>query len=166
MAQAGRPGKVTVATNMAGRGTDIKLDAEVAARAASTSSGPSGTSRAGSTASSPADAPARATRAIASSSSRSKTRSSKPSARSPPIRIRKSYAGKGELTSAADATAGVLRPGQKERQHRRDRKLLMVYEKQRAEMRKNMGLNPYWVDPRSATHSEGRDPASSRPLAG
>ena len=30
----------------------------------------------------------------------------------------------------------------KERQHFRDRKLLMKYEKQRAEMRKNMGLNP------------------------
>jgi preprotein translocase subunit SecA len=30
----------------------------------------------------------------------------------------------------------------KERQHFRDRKLLMAYEKQRAEMRKNMGLNP------------------------
>ena len=30
----------------------------------------------------------------------------------------------------------------KERQHFRDRKLLMHYEKQRAEMRKNMGLNP------------------------
>ncbi len=30
----------------------------------------------------------------------------------------------------------------KERQHYRDRKLLMNYEKQRAEMRKNMGLNP------------------------
>jgi preprotein translocase subunit SecA len=30
----------------------------------------------------------------------------------------------------------------KERQHRRDRKLLMHYEKQRAEMRRNMGLNP------------------------
>ena len=30
----------------------------------------------------------------------------------------------------------------KERQHFRDRKLLMQYEKQRAEMRKNMGLNP------------------------
>ena len=29
-----------------------------------------------------------------------------------------------------------------ERQHFRDRKLLMNYEKQRAEMRKNMGLNP------------------------
>ncbi len=30
----------------------------------------------------------------------------------------------------------------KERQHFRDRKMLMSYEKQRAEMRKNMGLNP------------------------
>lgn len=30
----------------------------------------------------------------------------------------------------------------KENQHFRDRKLLMNYEKQRAEMRKNMGLNP------------------------
>lgn len=32
VAQAGQPGKVTVATNMAGRGTDIKLSAEVIAR--------------------------------------------------------------------------------------------------------------------------------------
>jgi preprotein translocase subunit SecA len=30
----------------------------------------------------------------------------------------------------------------KERQHYKDRMLLMHYEKQRAEMRKNMGLNP------------------------
>jgi preprotein translocase subunit SecA len=39
---------------------------------------------------------------------------------------------------------GVMRRAQhkKERQHFRDRKLLMHYEKQRAEMRKNMGLNP------------------------
>jgi preprotein translocase subunit SecA len=32
VAAAGQPGRVTVATNMAGRGTDIQLDAEVAAR--------------------------------------------------------------------------------------------------------------------------------------
>jgi preprotein translocase subunit SecA len=37
----------------------------------------------------------------------------------------------------------VLRAqARKERQHYRDRKMLMAYEKQRAEMRKNMGLNP------------------------
>ena len=37
---------------------------------------------------------------------------------------------------------GRLAQAKKERQHFRDRKLLMSYEKQRAEMRKNMGLNP------------------------
>ncbi len=84
VSQAGGPGKVTVATNMAGRGTDIKLDPRSPPTAACTSSAPSGTSRGGSTASSPAAAPARATPATASSSSRSKTRSSKPTARSPP----------------------------------------------------------------------------------
>jgi preprotein translocase subunit SecA len=36
----------------------------------------------------------------------------------------------------------VSAQAKKERQHYRDRKLLMHYEKQRAEMRKNMGLNP------------------------
>jgi preprotein translocase subunit SecA len=29
VAEAGRPGKVTIATNMAGRGTDIKISAQV-----------------------------------------------------------------------------------------------------------------------------------------
>ena len=47
-----------------------------------------------------------------------------------------------ELTSLAMRRLVLRAQAKKERQHRRDRKLLMQYEKQRAEMRKNMGLNP------------------------
>ena len=52
VAQAGQPGRVTIATNMAGRGTDIKPAAGGdRRRAACTCSAPSGTSRGASTAS-------------------------------------------------------------------------------------------------------------------
>jgi len=46
------------------------------------------------------------------------------------------------LTSGAMRRLVLAAQARKERQHYRDRKLLMNYEKQRAEMRKNMGLNP------------------------
>jgi preprotein translocase subunit SecA len=51
VARAGQRGSVTIATNMAGRGTDIKLGEGVAAWAACTSSAPSGTNRGALTAS-------------------------------------------------------------------------------------------------------------------
>ena len=57
-------------------------------------------------------------------------------------RIRKRLGGSGELTSLRMRRFFVAAQRKKERQHFRDRKLLMHYEKQRAEMRKNMGLNP------------------------
>jgi preprotein translocase subunit SecA len=100
--QAGRPGAVTIATNMAGRGTDIVLGGSLKAeldpidpadtatraaieaewkrvtnrwwpQAACTSSAPSGTSHAASTTSCAAVRAARATRVPAASISRSKT---------------------------------------------------------------------------------------------
>ena len=78
VAGAGQPGAITIATNMAGRGTDIKLGKDLdlrpqAARPGCRSSAPSGTSRAASTASCAAAPAARAIRARRSSSSRSKT---------------------------------------------------------------------------------------------
>ena len=71
---AGQPGAVTIATNMAGRGVDIKLGEGVAdASAGSTSSAPSAT-RAGASTTSSAAAPAvRATPAARASSSRPRT---------------------------------------------------------------------------------------------
>ena len=60
----------------------------------------------------------------------------------PAARIRKRYRGRGELTSNAMRRMVLKAQARKERQHFRDRKLLMNYEKQRADMRKNMGLNP------------------------
>ena len=97
VAEAGRPGAVTIATNMAGRGTDIVLGGSVQAqaptkprsprfarpgagattrcspRAACTSSAPSATSRGASTISCAAARDARAIPAPAGSISRSKT---------------------------------------------------------------------------------------------
>ena len=62
--RAGQPGTVTISTNMAGRGTDIKLGPGVSGqRAAFTSSAPSGTNRAASIGSCADVARARAIRA-------------------------------------------------------------------------------------------------------
>jgi preprotein translocase subunit SecA len=142
VAQAGQPGKVTVATNMAGRGTDIKLgdgvagqgglhvigterheslriDRQLAGRCA----------RQGD--------PGRAQFFVSIEDEIIEAYGEKPAAR-----LRKKYAGRGELTSPAMRRLVFAAQNRKERQHRRDRKLLMKYEKQRAEMRKNMGLNP------------------------
>ena len=51
----------------------------------------------------------------------------------PAIRIRKRYAGRGELTSTSMRCLVLTAQAKKERQHFRDRKLLMAYEKQRAD---------------------------------
>ena len=142
VAKAGQPGRVTVATNMAGRGTDIKLTAEVIGHGGLHVLG---TERHESL---------RIDRQLAGRCARQgdpghaqffvslddelfDAFGEKPAAR-----LRKRNTDKGELTSAATRRLVFSAQGRKERQHRRDRKLLMAYEKQRAEMRKNMGLNP------------------------
>ncbi|MGP0068178.1 MAG: preprotein translocase subunit SecA [Isosphaeraceae bacterium] len=142
VAQAGQKGRVTVATNMAGRGTDIKLgegvanvgglhvigterhesrriDRQLSGRCA----------RQGD--------PGRAQFFVCLDDEIIETFGEKAAAR-----IRRRYKGGGELTSLQWRRFFVAAQRKKERQHFRDRKLLMHYEKQRAEMRKNMGLNP------------------------
>ncbi|MGZ3302798.1 MAG: preprotein translocase subunit SecA, partial [Isosphaeraceae bacterium] len=142
VAQAGQVGKVTVATNMAGRGTDIKLGAGVAALGGLHVIG---TER-------------HEARRIDRQLSGRCARQGDPGfaqffisledeiieafGEKPAARIRKKYAGRGELTSIRMRRLFVAAQRKKERQHFKDRKLLMHYEKQRAEMRKNMGLNP------------------------
>ncbi len=142
IAQAGGPAKVTVATNMAGRGTDIKLIPEVAAVGGLHVIG---TERHESR---------RIDRQLAGRSARQgdpgycqffvslEDEIIEAYGEKPAARLRKRYAGRGELTSNAMRRLVLAAQAKKERQHYRDRKLLMSYEKQRAEMRKNMGLNP------------------------
>lgn len=140
--QAGQKGRVTVATNMAGRGTDIKLGEGVAAIGGLHVIG---TERHESR---------RIDRQLAGRSARQgdpglaqffvslddeivEAFGEKAAAR-----IRKRHAGRGELTSIGWRRFFITAQAKKERQHFKDRKMLMHYEKQRAEMRKNMGLNP------------------------
>ncbi|MBX6312129.1 MAG: preprotein translocase subunit SecA [Isosphaeraceae bacterium] len=142
VAQAGQPGKVTVATNMAGRGTDIKLGDGVAEKGGLHVIGTERheslridrqlvgrCARQGD--------PGHAQFFVSLEDEIIEAFGEKPAAR-----LRKRYAGRGELTSPAWRRVFQVAQRKKERQHRRDRKLLMNYEKQRAEMRKNMGLNP------------------------
>jgi preprotein translocase subunit SecA len=142
VAQAGQPGKVTVATNMAGRGTDIKLGPGVAEMGGLHVIG---TERHESR---------RIDRQLAGRCARQgdpgfcqffvsiQDEIIEAYGEKPAIRLRKRYVGKGELTSPGWRRLVLTAQAKKERQHFRDRKLLMEYEKQRAEMRKNMGLNP------------------------
>ncbi|MDB5350287.1 MAG: hypothetical protein JWN86_1534 [Planctomycetota bacterium] len=142
VAQAGQAGKVTVATNMAGRGTDIKLTPDVTAKGGLHVIG---TERHESL---------RIDRQLAGRCARQgdpghaqffvslEDELYEAFGEKPAARLRKRYRGKGELTSPGMRRMVFAAQARKERQHRRDRKLLMVYEKQRAEMRKNMGLNP------------------------
>jgi preprotein translocase subunit SecA len=142
VAQAGQPGRVTVATNMAGRGTDIKLGDGVAELGGLHVIG---TER---------HEARRIDRQLAGRCARQgdpgfcqffvslndeiiEAYGEKPAAR-----LRARYRGKGELSSNPMRRLVFRAQAKKERQHFRDRKLLMVYEKQRAEMRRNMGLNP------------------------
>lgn len=142
VAQAGQPGKVTVATNMAGRGTDIKLGEGVA--------GVGGLHVIGTE----RHESRRIDRQLAGRCARQgdpghcqffvsvddeivEAYGEKPAAR-----LRRRYRDRGELTSPGMRRLIFRAQAKKERQHFRDRKLLMNYEKQRAEMRKNMGLNP------------------------
>ena len=142
VAQAGQVGKVTVATNMAGRGTDIKLGDGVAGLGGLHVIG---TERHESR---------RIDRQLAGRCARQgdpgfaqffvslEDEIIEAFGEKPAARIRKRYAGQGELTSLRMRRMFVAAQAKKERQHFKDRKLLMHYEKQRAEMRKNMGLNP------------------------
>jgi preprotein translocase subunit SecA len=142
VAQAGQPGRVTVATNMAGRGTDIKLGEGVAAQGGLRVIG---TER---------HEARRIDRQLAGRCARQgdpgfcqffvslEDEIIEAFGEKPAARLRKRYRGRGELTSNAMSRLVFAAQRRKERQHFRDRKLLMNYEKQRAEMRKNMGLNP------------------------
>jgi preprotein translocase subunit SecA len=142
VSKAGQPAKVTVATNMAGRGTDIKLGEGVAEKGGLHVIG---TERheslridrqlAGRCARQ--GDPGHAQFFVAIEDEIIEAFGEKPAAR-----LRRRYRDKGELTSAAMRRMVFSAQARKERQHRRDRKMLMQYEKQRAEMRKNMGLNP------------------------
>jgi preprotein translocase subunit SecA len=142
VAQAGQMGRVTVATNMAGRGTDIKLGEGVAALGGLHIIG---TER---------HEARRIDRQLAGRCARQgdpglaqfltslddeiiEAFGEKPAAR-----IRKRHKGRGELTSLGWRRLFVTAQHKKEHQHYKDRKYLMHYEKQRAEMRQNMGLNP------------------------
>jgi len=142
VAQAGQKGRVTVATNMAGRGTDIKLGEGVAELGGLHVIG---TERHESR---------RIDRQLAGRSARQGDRGMcrffvslsdeivEAFGEKAANRIRKRYAGRGELTSIRWRRFMIQAQRRKERQHFKDRKLLMHYEKQRAEMRRNMGLNP------------------------
>jgi preprotein translocase subunit SecA len=142
VAQAGQPGRVTVATNMAGRGTDIKITPEVA-----TAGGLHvlGTERHESL---------RIDRQLVGRCARQGDPGHaqffvsvddeilEAFGEKWAIKLRARHKDKGELTSPAWRRLFLRAQARKERQHRKDRRLLMHYEKQRAEMRKNMGLNP------------------------
>jgi preprotein translocase subunit SecA len=142
VAGAGQMGKVMVATNMAGRGTDIKLGEGVAALGGLHVIG---TER---------HEARRIDRQLAGRCARQgdlghcqffvsiEDEIIEAYGEKPAIRLRKRYKGRGEMTSPAMRRLVLTAQHRKERQHYRDRKLLMNYEKQRAEMRKNMGLNP------------------------
>jgi preprotein translocase subunit SecA len=142
VAQAGQPGRVMVATNMAGRGTDIKLGEGVADLGGLHVIG---TERHESR---------RIDRQLAGRCARQgdpgfcqffvslEDEIIEAFGEKPAARIRRRYKGKGELTSGPMRRLVLRAQHKKERQHFRDRKLLMNYEKQRAEMRRNMGLNP------------------------
>ena len=132
VAQAGQPGRVTVATNMAGRGTDIKITPEVAAEGGLHVIG---TERHESL---------RIDRQLAGRCARQgdpghaqffvslQDEIVEAFGEKWAIRLRARHKDRGELTN--DAWRKLFRRAQqkKERQHRKDRRLLMHYEKQRA----------------------------------
>lgn len=142
VAQAGQPGKVMVATNMAGRGTDIKILPEVAKMGGLHVIG---TERHESL---------RIDRQLVGRCARQgdpghaqffvslEDEIIEAFGEKPAKRLRARWKERGELTSVSWRALVLKAQRRKERQHRRDRSLLMKYEKQRADMRKNMGLNP------------------------
>jgi preprotein translocase subunit SecA len=142
VAQAGQGSRVTVATNMAGRGTDIKLGEGVSEVGGLHVIG---TER---------HEARRIDRQLAGRCARQgdpgfceffvsvEDEIVEAYGEKPAARIRRRYRKRGELTSPGMRRLILAAQAKKERQHFRDRKLLMNYEKQRAEMRRNMGLNP------------------------
>jgi preprotein translocase subunit SecA len=142
VAQAGQKDRVTVATNMAGRGTDIKLGDGIADLGGLHVIG---TER---------HEARRIDRQLAGRCARQgdpgfcqffvslEDEIIEAFGEKPAKRLRARYKGRGELTSVPMRRLVLRAQAKKERQHFRDRKLLMNYEKQRADMRKNMGLNP------------------------
>ena len=139
---AGQPRRVTVATNMAGRGTDIKVLQDVAAKGGLHVIG---TERHESL---------RIDRQLVGRCARQgdpghaqffvccEDEILEAYGEKWANRLRSRYNNCGELTTSAWRKLFLRAQNKKERQHRKDRRLLMHYEKQRAEMRKNMGLNP------------------------
>jgi preprotein translocase subunit SecA len=142
VAKAGHKGKVTVATNMAGRGTDIKLGGGVPATGGLHVIG---TERHESR---------RIDRQLAGRCARQgdpghaqfficlEDEILDAFTEKKADKIRDRFEGRGEMSTARFRNMMVRAQRRKERQHYKDRMLLMHYEKQRAEMRKNMGLNP------------------------
>jgi preprotein translocase subunit SecA len=142
VALAGQPGKVTVATNMAGRGTDIKITPDVAGQGGLHVIGTERhesfridrqlvgrCARQGD--------PGHAQFFVCLDDEILEAFSEKWAKK-----LRARHKDKGELTTPAWRNLFKRAQAKKERTHRKDRRLLMHYEKQRAEMRKNMGLNP------------------------
>jgi preprotein translocase subunit SecA len=142
VALAGQPAKVTVATNMAGRGTDIKITPEVAGQGGLHVIGTERhesfridrqlvgrCARQGD--------PGHAQFFVCLDDEILEAFSEKWAKK-----LRARHKDKGELTTPAWRNLFKRAQAKKERTHRKDRRLLMHYEKQRAEMRKNMGLNP------------------------
>src|SRR3954451_7367491 len=129
VSQAGQRGKVMVATNMAGRGTDIKLGEGVAALGGLHVIG---TERHESR---------RIDRQLAGRCARQgdpgfaqffvslEDEIVEAFGEKPAARIRRRYAGRGELTSLRMRRLFIRAQQKKERQHFKDRKLLMHYEK-------------------------------------
>ena len=142
VAQAGQSCRVTVATNMAGRGTDIKIAPDMAAKGGLHVIG---TERHESL---------RIDRQLVGRSARQGDPGHaqffvscdddilEAYGEKWANRLRARHKNRGELTNAAWRRLFLKSQQKKEHQHRKDRRLLMHYEKQRAEMRKNMGLNP------------------------
>ncbi|RLT15376.1 MAG: preprotein translocase subunit SecA [Planctomycetota bacterium] len=142
VAQAGQKSKVTVATNMAGRGTDIKLGGGVADNGGLHVIG---TERHESR---------RIDRQLAGRCARQgdpgfaqfficlEDEILDAFTEKKADKIRDRHEGRGELTNYNFKQLMVRAQYKKERQHYKDRMLLMHYEKQRAEMRTGMGLNP------------------------
>ena len=128
VAQAGQMGKVTVATNMAGRGTDIKLGEGVGGLGGlhvigtERHEGPPDRPPARRPLRAPGD-PGYAQFFISLEDEIVEAFGEKPAKR-----IRKKYAGRGDLTSIRMRRLFVA--AQRRAQHFKDRKLLMHYEKQ------------------------------------
>ena len=147
VADAGKPGSVTVSTNMAGRGTDIKLGEGVAElgglHVICTEMHDVGPHRP------PVDRPLRPP-----GRSRHVPRHTWPWTTTCCLGLgpekAKNYKELGERpTGPVDHLGGLFRKAQRsiERRHFRDRKVLMYHEKERKKMQQQMGQDPYLDTP-------------------